>query len=162
MEMFISDTHFGHANIIKECREQFASVDEMDKVIIDNINSRMKRNDVLYILGDFAFRSKRSPVEYLEAIKPKKILILGNHDSDWISKLSDEEKDKYFLGIYERYSVKRYGIELHFNHFAQLAWNRSHFFGSSFSICGHIHNSRESLDFLKYYANFLQFSQLSQ
>ena len=147
MDMFIADTHFGHENILKECRPMFSSVDEMNARIIDNINRKMKKNDVLYIVGDFAFRSKqRSPVEYLEAIEPKKILILGNHDKDWLKNLSSEQIAQHFLGVYEQYSVKKNGIELHFNHFPQLAWNRSHYFAQSFSICGHIHNARDTSD----------------
>lgn len=144
MDMFIADTHFGHGQLLKDVRPQFASVAEMDSFIIDNINRKMKRSDTLYILGDFSFRSKRSPVEYLEAIKPKKILIVGNHDRDWLKKLSEQERQRLFAGIYQQHTVKKHGIELHFNHFPQLAWNRSHFFGQSFSIVGHIHSARDT------------------
>ena len=144
MEMFIADTHFGHENILEECRRQFGSIDEMDSAIIENINRKMSKKDVLYIVGDFAFRSKRSPSEYLEAIKPQKVLILGNHDRDWLRHMSDEEINRYFLGVYQQYSFKKNGIELHLNHFPQLAWNRSHYFAQSFSVCGHIHDARES------------------
>jgi calcineurin-like phosphoesterase family protein len=113
-------------------------------LIIENINRKMKKTDVLYIIGDFSYRSKRSPLEYLQEIKPKKILIVGNHDRDWLRHLTRQEIDQYFLGVYSQYSIKKNSIELHFNHFPQLAWNRSHYFAQSFSICGHIHNARES------------------
>lgn len=143
MDMFIADTHFGHENIIKESRAQFKSIDEMDSAIIDNINRKMNKNDTLYIVGDFMFRSRRSPAEYLEAIKPRKILIIGNHDQDWLKRFSADEINKHFAGVFEQYSIKKNGIEIHFNHFPQLAWNRSHYFAQSFSICGHIHNARD-------------------
>ena len=143
MDMYIADTHFGHQNIIEECRPQFQTIDEMDSEIIGNINRKMKKSDTLYIVGDFMFRSKRSPIEYLQAIKPKKILIVGNHDRDWLKHLSKEEIEQYFIGVYQQYSLKKNGIEIHFNHFPQLAWNRSHYFGTTFSICGHIHNRKE-------------------
>lgn len=142
MEMFISDTHFGHESILSECRPQFRTVEEMNEHIIENINRRMNRNDILYILGDFSYRSKTPPTEFLEAIKPRKVLIKGNHDRDWLRKLSEEEIKHYFIGVYSQHSIKRNGIELHFNHFPQLAWSRSHFFAQSFSICGHIHSAR--------------------
>lgn len=144
MDMFIADTHFGHKNILEDCRPQFQSVEEMNTVIIDNINRKMKKSDILYIVGDFSFRSKQSSIAFLEAIKPQKILIVGNHDRDWLKHLSEEEIQRQFLGVYQQYSVKKYGMELHFNHFPQLAWNRSHYFAQSFSICGHIHNARDS------------------
>ena len=114
MEMYISDTHFGHENILKECRPQFETVEEMDSLIIENINRKMKKKDVLYIVGDFSYRSKRSPISYLEKIRPKKILITGNHDRDWLKRLSDDEINRHFLGVYRQYSIKKNGIELHF------------------------------------------------
>lgn len=144
MEFYIADTHLGHENILKECRPQFESIEQMNATIIDNINRRTTRSDLLYIVGDFAFRSRTSPVEFLEAIKPKKILIVGNHDRDWLKRLTEEEKQRHFVGIYDQYSIKRNGLELHFNHFPQLAWSRSHYFAQSLMICGHIHNARNT------------------
>ena len=144
MELFIADTHFGHENILSVCRPQFSSIEEMDSTMIQNINRKMKKTDTLYILGDFAYRSKQPPQAYLEAIKPRKILIEGNHDRDWLKHLSEEEIKRYFVGVYPRHSIKKNGIELHFDHFPRLAWNRSHYFAQSFSICGHIHNARDT------------------
>lgn len=106
----------------------------------------MKKNDLLYIctsLEIFSFAA--SPlIAYLQAIRPQKILIVGNHDRSWLKHLSEQEIKQHFLGVYQQYFIKKNGIELHFNHFPQLAWNRSHYFAQSFSICGHIHNARDS------------------
>ena len=93
MDYYIADTHFGHEQILNECRPQFKTIDEMDEFIINNINKKMTKKDTLYIVGDFSYRSKKSPIEYLETIKPKKVLILGNHD-EWFNKLTEEEKKK--------------------------------------------------------------------
>ena len=41
MEMFIADPHFGHENILKECRPQFHSIEEMDRTLNDNINRKL-------------------------------------------------------------------------------------------------------------------------
>ena len=143
MEMFIADTHFGHENILKECRPEFSSIDEMDAFLIDAINSRMTRGDTLYILGDFSYRSKRPVTEYLEAIKPKKVLLVGNHDESWLKKLTEEEKRRLFVGVYPQLGFKRFGIEVHMNHYPLLAWSRSHYFAESLSICGHIHKQKD-------------------
>ena len=143
MEMFIADTHFGHENILKECRREFSSIDEMDACLIDNINSRMTRADTLYILGDFSYRAKRPVSEYLEAIKPKKVLIVGNHDESWLKKMPKEEIERLFVGVYPQYAFKRFGIEVHMSHYPRLAWSRSHYFAESLSICGHIHKQRD-------------------
>lgn len=142
MMMFTSDLHLGHENLRSQYRTQFASVEEMDQVLIDNINRKMKRNDVLYVLGDLSFRSKRPVEEYLKQIRPRLVLVMGNHDRDWLRHMTEEQKARYFEGIYDRHSVKKNGIELHLNHYPMLAWNRSQYFGESFSICGHIHGDR--------------------
>ena len=102
MMMFTSDLHLGHENLRSQYRTQFASVEEMDQVLIDNINRKMKRNDVLYVLGDLSFRSKRPVEEYLKQIKPRLVLVMGNHDRDWLRHMTEEQKARYFEGIYEK------------------------------------------------------------
>lgn len=73
---FISDTHFGHNNIIQYCQRPFASVEHMNEVMIDNWNKTVKFNDTVYHLGDVAF----SNYELIERLKGKIILVPGNHD----------------------------------------------------------------------------------
>jgi len=77
---FISDCHFGHANIIKYCSRPFASVDEMDAVIIDNINKVVAPEDILYNLGDFCMGKERIKYYAKQIVCQKHFLILGNHD----------------------------------------------------------------------------------
>ena len=91
MEMYLSDTHLGHENLRAQCRPWFPDVETMNRTIIDNINARMTRRDTLYLLGDFAYRSATPVTEYLEAIRPKLVLLLGNHDADWLRRLTEEE-----------------------------------------------------------------------
>ncbi|EHJ97747.1 metallophosphoesterase [Agrobacterium tumefaciens] len=76
---FISDTHFGHNNIIGYCRPHFSSVDEMESAIIENWNNAVRPDDLVYHLGDFAWKTadaKRVRPLLNGAIR----LIVGNHD----------------------------------------------------------------------------------
>ena len=74
----ISDTHFGHANIIKYCNRPFVDPAEMDEKLIENWNSVVQDDDIVYHLGD-VYMGKSSS-NFAHRLKGRKRLILGNHD----------------------------------------------------------------------------------
>ena len=80
MIFFTADLHFGHANIIRHCNRPFASVDEMDAVLIHNWNAAVGLKDEVYILGDFTMRSAVEAHKYLVRLNGRKYFICGNHD----------------------------------------------------------------------------------
>jgi len=57
---FTADFHLGHANIIKYCERPFRNVLEMNRTIIKKHNERVKKDDIVYFLGDFCFRNSRA------------------------------------------------------------------------------------------------------
>lgn len=75
---FTSDTHFGHDNIIRYCKRGFKNIEEMDKKLIQTINSRVKKGDKVFHLGDFCFKNKA--VNYLDKLNGQYIIVCGNHD----------------------------------------------------------------------------------
>jgi len=82
---FISDTHFGHENILeyeKEARP-FDSLEQMHEVMIERWNSVVNDKDIVFHVGDFAFG--RSNIAIANRLNGKKRLILGNHDTYPIS-----------------------------------------------------------------------------
>jgi calcineurin-like phosphoesterase family protein len=56
----------------------FDSVDQMDEYMIDNWNSTVRPEDIVYHLGDIAM--KNPGIRTLEKLNGKKYLIMGNHD----------------------------------------------------------------------------------
>lgn len=73
----LTDTHFGHKNIIKYCDRP----ENYDELILENLNV-IKEGDILYHLGDFCFGNESKWHEiFFEKLKGVKCyLIKGNHD----------------------------------------------------------------------------------
>jgi calcineurin-like phosphoesterase family protein len=129
---FTSDTHFGHKNIIEYSKRPFASVEEMDDALIENINREVKPNDLLYHLGDWAMW--RGHEGYRRRIHCRNIvLILGNHDRHQ-SKLRP-----LFLDIHPILHTKIDGRNFSLCHYAMRVWPKSHH--GAWHLYGHSHGS---------------------
>ena len=82
---FISDTHFGHENIIKYSQRPFANAREMDAALVANWNDRVKPQDHIYHLGDVTMNRGGKVQQdifqrFIKQLHGHKRLILGNHD----------------------------------------------------------------------------------
>ena len=136
---FTSDWHWGHDNIIKLCGRPFLNTDEMNLTIINNINNCLSKNDVLYVIGDVAFKS-RSDLDNLFSLIRKDItihLIVGNHDTRKVY--------RYFRNVYFGYKdikIKEQYITL--CHFPMTSYKKSHF--DAWHLYGHHHwNTNDQL-----------------
>lgn len=58
MNLYISDLHFGHKNVIDFEHRPFADVHEMDETLIKLWNGRVSADDHVYIMGDFCYRNE--------------------------------------------------------------------------------------------------------
>ncbi|ACV23056.1 Predicted phosphoesterase or phosphohydrolase [Slackia heliotrinireducens] len=88
-DFYISDTHFGHANIIGFCNRPFADVHQMDRAMVELWNSRVTENDHVWHLGDFCYKSGNDPRSYLRQLQGHIHLIVGNHDFKGLLRLPD-------------------------------------------------------------------------
>ena len=93
----VSDTHFGHPNIVKftangEKLRPFENFQEHDEALVANWNSVVKHYDKVYHLGDVCMGKKSLSI--LERLNGKKVLIRGNHDI-----FDLKEYSKYFYDI---------------------------------------------------------------
>lgn len=80
MIYFTSDTHFGHANIIRYCDRPFKDARDMDRQMIARWNEVVEPRDTVFHLGDFAFGPKPYAMGMLHRLRGRKVLIRGNHD----------------------------------------------------------------------------------
>lgn len=74
----VSDTHFGHENIIGYCQRPFASVEEMDEAMVSRWNAVVRPQDHVYHLGDVAM--KKPNLAIVKRLNGHKRLVFGNHD----------------------------------------------------------------------------------
>lgn len=135
MNFYIADTHFGHDNIRRLANRPFDTVEEMDKTIISNWNSRVTDNDDVYILGDFSFKSK-DPIAYLRQLRGCKHLIVGNHDNKL---LKDPDCKNYLTEIVDIKMVNDNGTQIVCCHYPMVEWNG--YYRNVLHFYGHIHNN---------------------
>ena len=148
MIFYTADTHFGHANIIRFCDRPFSSVEEMDRIMIENWNNRMQAEDTVFIVGDFAYRSSRSVVQILKQLNGHKHLITGNHDHSW---LQNENVEKLFESISHMDIINDSGHRVILCHYPLMTWSGEK--KGAYMVYGHIHNHTEDLSFWSFIAN---------
>ena len=76
-----SDTHFGHDREFIWKVRGFNSCEEMNEAIIERWNERVGEHDYVYHLGD-VFLGSIDNINYLQRLKGKIFIVLGNHDTD--------------------------------------------------------------------------------
>lgn len=136
MNFYISDLHLGHKNIINLSKRPFSNIEEMDEVFINNWNETVSNNDDVYVLGDLCYKGGKHPKEYLERLKGKKHLIIGNHDSKIMKDFSCR---KYFVEMKDIITINDNGKMVILCHYPMLEWNG--FFRENIHLYGHIHNN---------------------
>lgn len=133
---FTSDTHFGHGNIIKYCNRPFTSAEEMDETMIRNWNARVRPDDLVFHLGDFAFGC-----DYQHAVHCYRRLngiiqfVLGNHDKH-LRTMNDNGILRTPLEHYLEESIEGHRIVLF--HYGLRTWH--HDLRGTWHLYGHSHN----------------------
>ena len=131
MIWFTSDLHLNHRAVVSMCGRPFKTVDEMNDILIRNFNERVKKNDIVYILGDIAHRTPVIEVNnFISRLNGKKILCKGNHDKRYDSSL--------FEGIYDFLEISVHGVNISLMHYPMMSWPKSRH--GSIHLHGHIHS----------------------
>lgn len=135
---FTSDTHFGHANIIKYCNRPFKSVHHMNKEMTKIWNNTVGENDLVIHLGDVSFNSD----QYISRLNGKIFLVKGNHDNNKYNNL--------FEAVVEKIPMKIGKFNCYLTH-RPIDPTRQYKIGREpdfsildrydFIICGHVHDA---------------------
>lgn len=144
LKFYISDIHIGHKNILTFDNRPFFTLEEMRDCLIANWNSRVTKNDEVYILGDMFWHNDEAP-GILSELKGRKYLILGNHDR------VNAEMAKHFVWCDTRLEyIKDEGQKVVLCHYPIAHWDGQDHTPQTIHLYGHIHQGRDARPFEKY------------
>lgn len=144
---FTSDIHFWHRAIIQYCKRPWDDVEKMNEGLIQRWNEKIKPDDEVWFLGDFAFCGVSKAVPILERLNGVKNAVLGNHDYKLFKKL---DCPMFFKSVQhykhlrvslqyvdEEEQPQQYGQSIILCHFPILSWDgMAH---GSWMLHGHCH-----------------------
>ena len=134
---YISDLHLRDQAIFDKCKRPFKNLEDMERAIINNWNSKVKTNDIVYVLGDIADENP-STIEVYRKLNGHKHLIVGNHDHIILEEIKNS-------GIFEEIKfielIEDVNHKVCLCHYPLMDWmefNRKGYF-----VYGHVHNKTE-------------------
>lgn len=133
-KFYTSDTHFGHANIIKYCNRPFASAGEMDDALVARWNEVVGKSDEVWHLGDF---SMSNDAGYLAGVfhrlNGRKFLVRGNHDQPNVLNLPWDGPVEHMAFVTDE------GQRIVLCHYALRVWHGMN--RKAISLYGHSHGT---------------------
>jgi calcineurin-like phosphoesterase family protein len=155
---FTADLHLGHANIIKYCQRPHLNDEETrlaitdprgrwrvsdetvrrhDEELLDAINSRVDRRDVLWVVGDFCMGGRQEAAHYRGLIRCADVrLVWGNHDRRGCGEVFDAAIEQGMVRVEDQ--------EIWLNHYPCRSWNKR--FHGAWHFYGHVHGRLEAED----------------
>ena len=135
---FTSDTHFGHANIIRFCNRPFQNVEEMNEVLIENWNKVVSKDDTVFHLGDFAFGGSSVWNSIIPRLNGHINLIIGNHDR----KNLRQGYMSYFDMVVPQLQIEIEDNSIYLNHYQFLCYGGS--YRGVWQLFGHVHSGPQA------------------
>ena len=166
MRYYISDYHFWHSGInFRMDKRGFKNAEEMNEYMLKKLNSRVRKNDELIILGDFSIGNSEQTKEILDRINCKKIgLIVGNHDSYLRDKLFDTSR---FWFVKDYAELNDNGRKIICSHYPIMCYNgqfRRDDKGNpkTYMLYGHVHSTPDLVGIEKYKDFVRSFPRISR
>lgn len=135
-QIFItSDLHLGHTNIIKYCNRPFKDVYDMNRTLVYNWNSTIRKDDIVYFLGDLAYGRNSSTDSWLHKLNGRITFIKGNHD------------ESNSIRMLDHYITEFDGTKFYLTHSlanVPRGWD-------GWVIHGHVHNNSHDYDMRRKY-----------
>lgn len=137
----VSDTHFGHSNILNFMDKDghrfrgslFSSVQEMNETMVENWNSVVSDQDIVYHMGDVYFGNPKDAEKYISRLNGRKRLLLGNHDDGKCAVLQKHFQKIGLWRMFPEFNVLLTHVPVH-----ESTLNEKK---SRFNLHGHIHQN---------------------
>ena len=131
-----SDFHFCHNKEFLFQGRGFETIDEMNKAIIQNVNSIVMPEDILIIAGDCMLNDNEKGIECLKQLNGIKKLVIGNHDTDNRIKRYKEENIFEEIGYAIRFRYKKESFYI--SHYPRYTSNTDK--KQVINLYGHLHS----------------------
>jgi len=146
---FTSDLHLNHNKPFLYEPRGFTNVKDMNEAIIENWNSVVKPDDIVYNLGDTIMGDQMEGVELYKKLNGTSFMIWGNHCTDNKKNLLAEHC--HIAGGWYAYQIKYNKMTIYMSHYPTLTANydvemNKHFTQHVLNICGHTHKKEKFLD----------------
>ena len=145
--LYIADCHFYHRRLNTEMDKRgFASVEEMNDHMIRRWNSKVTKNDTVYILGDLSLAGGFQTSGILERLNGKKHLIIGNHDKRY---LDDKFFEDHQLRSRKQYAeIRDNGRNVILSHYPVFCYKGQYRRDKdgrplTYMLYGHVHNTHD-------------------
>ena len=158
MRYYIADTHFFHRSLNEKMDQRgFEDIDQMNEYMIDQWNSKVRKNDEVVVLGDFSWGNAKETMDILDELKGRIYLIRGNHDRFLEDKNFDVSRFEWIKDYAELTENKRKVV---LSHYPIACYNGQYRRDESgkpktFMLHGHIHKTQDQ-QFLDAYQDYVQ------
>lgn len=101
MQYFTADIHFSDPDTLLYTMRPFKNIKQYDRYMIKQINKTAKKDDLIYVCGDFfdcdgsELKSYLQASQYVKKIKAKMFLIIGNNEERIIKYFFDNDYEKF-------------------------------------------------------------------
>lgn len=113
-----SDFHLGHNQLFIYEPRGYKSIEEHDNKIIENWNNTINEDDTVYILGDLMLGDNELGMKRLQSMPGRKLIILGNHDTDRRKELYSSLDNITVLGY--AWMIKEFGLTFYLSHYPTI------------------------------------------
>lgn len=133
---FTADTHFGHENIIAFCGRDAGNQLEMNEKIVDNWNAVIGQNDIVWHLGDVAWKHVEL---YLPRLNGRINVVLGNHDKKKKNVIARNITGE----VFDLKEIKVNTQDITLCHYPMVTWNKARY--GAWHLHGHMHGIMEGM-----------------